>query len=875
MLKPDALKGPLRSCGYRPNLLRADFRFGDNVSIPLVGFAQLPTDSRSACVAVLSETREPRKAVEACRSLGAPLVFVCFENTLQWWKQGAKSAEWLKSVPATDVARFFQSNRDDFSPEAVYRAKTWGRFRTEYQLTFVDGGLMPLVEEEVGENLGRLIERNVSGLKTRLGWSDVTSSQGRWLLKTVFWLVSGKILRDKGVETFEDLDLNDVDEVFHRVTTHYDSEPFTAGSKRKLEALKESARNIDKFSSLNLTTTESLAYVYENTLISKQTRSSLGTHSTPSFLVDYVLGNLADWIREIPENERSVFEPACGHAAFLVSAMRLLTELLPPEKSIASRRGPYLRSRLHGTDIDSFALELARLSLTLTDIPNPDGWDLKVENMFLGERLSEQAKRNTIFLANPPFANFKPEEREEYAEREVELRFMNRAAEMLWRTIPHLSPGSVFGVVVPQTFLHSANAVDMRRFLVEHCELQEICLFPDKVFSFSDAESAILLGRRLRSGSRRRPTTRYRHVREPQMPAFRASFEASRTEIVPQSQFNESENCSLRVADLAEIWSILGDATVLDSIAELGQGLIYHGKDLPEGAVTYSPSRFHGAIRGFVHFDAGVQLHELPTLLWMNLDKEVIRRPVTGTTTGVPQVLVNYAPASRGPWRLKGLIDRIGRPATSNFITVRIRESCCSLPVLWAFLNSPLANAYAYCHLSKRHNIVGIMRQIPIPNVKSFEKLKTAATAYLDAVAANDKSANLQALVLRVDVEVLKLYSLPIRLERVLLDLFCGYSRVGVPFDQNEYFPAELDHPMRLSDFLRFKNDWPASNRERGRLIDKRIAGTLDGDEQVRLDALQAYADYYIEKTAPRPTHLLDELEDRIFASTAQMDKDV
>ena len=133
----------------------------------------------------------------------------------------------------------------------------------------------------------------------------------------------------------------------------------------------------------------------------------------------------------------------------------------------------------------------------------------------------------------------------------------------------------------------------------------------------------------------------------------------------------------------------------------------------------------------------------------------------------------------------------------------------------------------------------------------------------------------LQALMLQVDVEVLKLYSLPIHLERVLLNLFSGYSRVGVPFDQNGYFPTELDHPMRLSDVLRLKNDWPASNRERGELIDEKIAGTLDDDGQNRLDALQAYADYHIEKAAPRPTHVLDELEDRIFASTAQKDKDV
>lgn len=821
-------------------------------------------------MAVLSQTADPRNAVEACRAIGAPLVFVCFQDTLQWWKQGTVSAEWLESIPAANVDKFFKAHQDKFSPEAVYRAKTWGRFRTAYQLSFVDVGLMPLVEEEVGEALGRLIERNVSDLKARLGWEEVTAAQGHWLLQTVFWLVSGKILRDKQVDAFADLDLTDVEEVFRRVATHYGTEPFGAGSKNKLAALTESARTIDQFSSLTLTTTESLAYVYENTLISKKTRSSLGTHSTPSFLVDYVVGNLAEWISEIPENERSVFEPACGHAAFLVSAMRLLTELLPPDKAVPSRRGPYLRSRLHGTDIDSFALELARLSLTLTDIPNPDGWDLKVEDVFIGDRLSDQAQRNTIFLANPPFANFKPEEREQYAEQDVELRFMNRAAEMLWRTIPKLSPGSVFGVVLPQTFLHSVNAAEVRRFLVQHSELQEICLFPDKVFSFSDAESAVLLGRRLPSHSRRRLNTRYRHVREPQMPDFRTSYEASRTVTVPQSQFVESEECSLRVADLAEIWSTLGDRNVLDTIAELGQGLIYHGKELPKGAETYSDKRFGGAVRGFVHFDSSLQLNELPTFYWMNLENEVIRRPVSGTTTDVPQILLNYAPVSRGPWRLKAVIDEVGRPASSNFITIRPRTSRYSLPFLWAILNSPVANAYAYCHLGKRHNIVGDIRQIPIPDTNSFQAVGHAAQAYLDAAAYGKDATILQQLMFKLDVEVLELYSLPVELERALLDLFNGFNRVGVPFVQEKYIPDKLAHPMRLADFLEFEADWSATNRERGLLIDKAIAKKLVADEQARLNALQAYADYYLDRVAPRPTLVLDELEGQLLADSAE-----
>lgn len=188
----------------------------------------------------------------------------------------------------------------------MYRAKTWGRFQTEYQLSFVDLGLMPLVEAEVGQSLSRLIERNVTDLKRSLGWKEVDAEEGHWLLKTVFWLVSGKILHDKQVAGFQNLDLNDVEEVFRRVGRHYGTKPLAAGSQKKLDALGQAAHTISQFSSLVLTTTEALAYVYENTLIAKETRSALGTHSTPAYLVDYVVGNLADWIAEIPLSDRSV-----------------------------------------------------------------------------------------------------------------------------------------------------------------------------------------------------------------------------------------------------------------------------------------------------------------------------------------------------------------------------------------------------------------------------------------------------------------------------------------------------------------------------------------------------------------------------------------
>jgi hypothetical protein len=247
-----------------------------------------------------------------------------------------------------------------------------------------------------------------------------------------------------------------------------------------------------------------------------------------------------------------------------------------------------------------------------------------------------------------------------------------------------------------------------------------------------------------------------------------------------------------------------------------------------------------------VLFDKGLLLHELPSPYWMNLDSSVVSYPRSGTAIGTPQVLLNYAPASRGPWRLKALIDKQGHPVTSNFITICPTTSSYSLEVVWALLNSPIANAYAFSHLGKRHDIVGTIRKMPIPKVRSLEGIHDAASTYLAAASSQTDSAGLQKLLMRVDCEVLKLYSLPLALEQSVLTLFTDWERVGVSFKQTGYLTKELSGRLYLSDFLQFEADWLATNRERGKLIDKNIAGALTAEELIRLDMLQAYADYHL-----------------------------
>jgi hypothetical protein len=70
---------------------------------------------------------------------------------------------------------------------------------------------MPLVEEEAGQKLTKLIERTISGAKRSLQWVDVSDEDGRWLLKAVFWLLAAKILHDKEVPGFVRLNLVNVE----------------------------------------------------------------------------------------------------------------------------------------------------------------------------------------------------------------------------------------------------------------------------------------------------------------------------------------------------------------------------------------------------------------------------------------------------------------------------------------------------------------------------------------------------------------------------------------------------------------------------------------------------------------------------------------
>jgi len=351
---------------------------------------------------------------------------------------------------------------------------------------------------------------------------------------------------------------------------------------------------------------------------------------------------------------------------------------------------------------------------------------------------------------------------------------------------------------------------------------------------------------------------------------FKATFRPTCDAAVAQVSLLKASDSSFFVPDLADIWEFCRERPQLGTVADVGQGLFFRSSSdslFPRGEVVESSQRRRGFVRGFARLRESLRTHQLPDPVWLNLDPRVIDRTVRGATKGVPQVLLNYAPVSRGPWRLKAFLDQQGHPVTSRFLVVRPLERRCTIEFLWALLNSPLANAYSYAFSGKRDILAGLMRRLPLPRMEDVDMghLTAAVRTYFKAakhlLSGNADVAQqnrLRHLHWRIDAEVLRLYDLPAEFEHQVLMLFSDEVRRGVPFTQRGYLPKGFSDLLSLTDLLAITDDWDHTNERRAHLLLKDERGALGDREKVDLEHLQHLTDVRIRLVAPLP---LAELE--------------
>ena len=466
--------------------------------------------------------------------------------------------------------------------------------------------------------------------------------------------------------------------------------------------------------------------------------------------------------------------------------------------------------------------------------------------------------------------------------------------------VPALSSGAVFGFVLPVNELTGSACTSVRRQLLADCEIKEISVFSQRMFKFASVETGIVLGRKREE---KRPAVvagiRFRRVRDSKMTDFRDRYDDSWRDLVDPEWLASTNQARFVVPDARRVWQACLGLKCFKDFADAGKGLEHRSKDdlqFPKGAVTESRARLPGLDEGFASVDDSPHTHLQPTPWWLNLDSKTISRPRAGTQKGIPQVVLNYAPVGHEAWRLKGFIDYVGRPATSDFLLIRPKNF--SLECLWALCNSPVANLYSLAFGTKRHTTTGVLRAMPVPDFNSCDisRLQAEAHAYLNAAAEftakfenvpikskptrtksvkpstadqlplslpgqpTDEeiavaSERLRALHWRVDAEVLRLYALPPVLERELLDAFDGVPRVGVPFEQTRYIPREFRDVLTLDEFLRITDEWDANEARRCKLVEKRIkTGSRTSEEEKEFRQLQRLLMLHRRFYAPLPT---------------------
>lgn len=830
---------------FQPDLIERDYRFALKKTIPLAAFAYRPLDARSACLGVVTADASHQE-ISAYRDLAAPLLLIENSQAFDLWRVGStpeRDQRVESNLSIDGLGKYFREHRDGLRPMRLYEAKTVARIdhdqkQRSFSWNLVDPDLLPIVENRIGETLTTSVVSGIRSVVEKFGPDD-------WIIKAVFRLLAGKILKDKSVPGFKSATLSNIEELLEKVERHYGSQYPLTLSKKKIASLEYVMKELQSLGDLRNLTTESLGDVYERALITPDIRKIHGTHKTPGYLVDYIVWQLSEWIEQIPERELRFFEPGCGHAPFLVSAMRLLRTFDRPIPDLSR----FVRERFTGIDNDSFALEIARLSLTVADEPNANGWGgLTEADMYVDGILEKAASTATVMLTNPPYEG-------------------RRAEELLWRTLPQLPIGAVFGAVVPATLLFSdkKRAVELRTWMIERCQLAEIDLFPDGLFTFGDHECALVAGRVLPPTT---PTkslqTRLRRVpdNDSGRSTFLADYQFGTTRLFAQSDFARHEDHSLWIAEFQyEIWRYLEHLNPLSSIATVNQGLQHKGLGLPKNAKTVEDKPFAGSVEGFASSSGDWGIHETPEVKYFNLAEEVIRRPGTGTDR-VPQVLLNYGPVGRGCWRLKPFVDEKGRVLTSRFLSVRSLTDADHFAI-WALLASPIANLFAFTHLLKRDVTKGVIERLPVPVLSELQRtrLSKMANQYIkhmrlgrrDMFSTNGytESSTRESLLL-LDAEVLRCYQLPIKAERLLLEQFRGEQRPGVPVPFTEYYPADTpDVPLYAFLSKTYQgalrgNSPELSEQELARynaLCEKADAGKLTPREAERLYELQAEVD--------------------------------
>ncbi|RJQ22632.1 MAG: hypothetical protein C4560_02270 [Nitrospiraceae bacterium] len=789
------IEGAFIDIGYKRHLIRKDYQYADLFSnggsgVPLrtVGravFGQEPIDYRSACFGIqLAESGRPSDlVVKELRAFGAPMIFIINNGVTERWTVTEKEPLLQDKYKTATLHNVIIKNKSTWKPQAIIRAKTGFAKPDPVQLDFVDIGLLPALEHEAAKKIDSLFGVLLYHAEEEFKKRNLTFDASI-IFRVVFSLLAAKLLKDRNILGSGAIDFSNPQSALEAVRNHYGPSLLATVSKLPIPTLNSISQEIGKSFSLRNISVDTLTYIYENTFVSRKSRKELGIHSTPAYVADYLLSQVP--LEDLPRTQWQTLDPMCGHGILLIAAMRRMRDLLP--QSFGGRqRHEFFMKNLRGIEIEPFSIEVARMCLMLADFPESNGWSITQDDAFADKVIENASKKSMILIANPPFEKIK-----------INDKAVPKPLEFLRRSLPNLPEGALIGLVLPRSFLDSTAYKEERKFLLNNFEINAITTLPDKIFLYSEAETAIVSARKREpQKSRNFP---YTEVRSEHREAFKTKSAFTWRDKAPQSYFYGTKENRLIVPFLKEVWDRIGSYPILREVALIKTGIRYKS-NVPENLLVQD-SEFPDSRRGILNVTPGFYQYIAIDTVYMSTKKEHMQSTAIKCPWDISKVILPAARMSRGRWRFAGAIDTQKRVFSRRFYGAWPKSSI-SVYTLAAILNSPVAQAFIYCNVSEKDILIKTYEDIPVPKIEDLQKNEAIIANRVRRYLAELKSAPRQAYktLLEIDAEILKLYHLPPKLERQLLDIFWGQMR-RVPFEFKGYIPPEMASWIPLHIYL-------------------------------------------------------------------------
>ena len=760
--------------GYRPEAVVRDYAFADVLvegnttrSVPLVAFTRTPPSYRSAALAVVeSNGRQGIDLVREHRALGAPLLFVIEnDDVVVWQVRSEDPPRAVERIKIDELTSLFERKRETWHPDAIHRAKAVGSSLGNYQLDFVDIGLIPAIEGEIHIKLDRLLVETLNLVRDSPIGGKVDP---RTLFRVIFRLLAAKVLQDRRHPFSEEWDSEDLSTVLAKIEVYYNLGEIKGQSGRALPMLFSAAwQYLQAGISFSNISSDDLAFVYENTLVTPETRKLFGTHSTPRQVAEYVVQRLE--LHLYDSEDLKIYEPFAGAGVFLVSALRHLRDLLPVDWS-DQRRHDFLIDHISGDEIDPFACEVATLSLILADYPNHNGWLINETDLLLDGALDKRLADHNVIVCNPPFEAFSAEEKAQYPG----MSQKPTKASAVLNAVLDARPLAL-GFVLPRSFILEKQFSEHRKRIEALYGSVEILEMPDRIFGASSVESAALIARDLRPESEREISIRSSEVADRSRAAFLKTGAITVKRDLTR-QVEDEPSGHLWIPPLHDLWTHLKDRPTLNTLFRPRWGLRWNYDQM----LAASDHEQSGYRRGYLSARRFQQFFGTEQT-WLDFNLENLREGFDQDWSK-PKIIMNAARLSRGPWRAGAIVDGDGCLYSQQFFGLwpQYEAKLDDLFAYSAVLNSPVANAFLAIRSPQNRFRSSVVGEMPIP-ARLPSQLGPLVQEYVhllrDAPLFSDAEERVAQMLVSIDAAVLCAYDLPLRLERQLLEYFKDAER--------------------------------------------------------------------------------------------------